>query len=187
MFFTVKLTILSFHCLIKEMFEITRFLKKSTCPPKLSHFLWCPMIFLKQKSCWKVFFQLISFLLLYNIIFRCFSIAIRTYRTLKNSSFEIIHQKRRRVISNADKFRGGLMNYIDTKVVCRHLNILACKGILGQVFIRVYRLKIWTVMLVFWSSFVNCCPSNLSGSTIPPPSLPCVNKYTVQCIHVYSV
>jgi hypothetical protein len=118
---------------------------------------------------------------LYNIIFRCFSIAIRTYRTLKNSSFEIIHQKRRRVISNADNFRDGLMNYKDTTVKCCHLNILACKGILGQVFIRVYRLKIWTVMLVFWSSFVNCCPSNLSGSTIPPPSLPCVNKYTVQC------
>jgi hypothetical protein len=37
------------------------------------------------------------------------------------------------------------MNYIDTKVKCRHLNILACKGILGQVFIRVYRLEIWTL------------------------------------------
>ncbi len=90
--------------------------------------------FFNQKSCLEVFFQLISFLLLYNIILRCFSIVIRTYRTLKNISFEILHQKRMRVISNADKFRGGLMIYIDTKVKCRHLNILACKGILGQVF-----------------------------------------------------
>jgi hypothetical protein len=32
----------------------------------------------------------------------------------------------------------------------------------------------------FRPSFVNCCPSNLlSGSTLPPPPLPCVNKYTV--------
>ncbi len=32
----------------------------------------------------------------------------------------------------------------------------------------------------FCPSFVTCCPSNLlSGSTLPPPSLPCVNKYTV--------
>ncbi len=169
------------------MFEITRFLKKSKCPPELSLFLWCPMIFLKAEVLLRSILPINIFLLLYNIVFRCFYIAIRTYRTLKNSSFEIIHQKRRRVISNADQFIDGLMNYIDTTVKCCHLNILACKGILGQVFIRVYRLKIWTVMLVFWSSFVNCCPSNLSGSTIPPSSLSCVNKYTVQCIHVHSV
>ncbi len=125
--------------------------------------------------------------MLYNTNFRCISIAIRTYCTLKNSSFEIIHQKRRRVISNAEKFRGGLINYIDTKVKCRHLNTLACKGILGQVFIRVYRLEIWTVMLVFWSSFVNCCPSNLSGSIIPPSPFPCVNKFFWSVFHMNTV
>ncbi len=122
---------------------------------------------------------------MYNIIFRWFCIAIRTYRTLKNSSFEIIHQKTRRVISNADKFRGGTMNYIDTKVKCRHLNIMACKGILGQVFIIVYRLEIWTVMLVFRSSFVNCCPSNLSGSSIPRP--PFLVWISIGTVYTYTV
>ncbi len=40
-------------------------------------------------------------------------------------------------------------------------------------FIRVHRLEIQSVMLVFRLSFVNCCPSH------PPSPLPCVNKYTV--------
>ncbi len=50
----------------------------------------------------------------------------------------------------------------------------------------VYRLEIKAVMLVFRPSFVNCCPSNLfSGSTIPPPLLPCVKSILdthIQCI-----
>ncbi len=43
-------------------------------------------------------------------------------------------------------------------------------------FIRVYRLEIQSVMLVFSTPFVNLRPSNnlLTGS---PPPLPCVNKY----------
>jgi hypothetical protein len=50
-----------------------------------------------------------------------------------------------------------------------------CKGTWRQVFIRVY-------------SFVNCCPSPLfSGSTLPPPPLQCVNKYTVYCTYTYTV
>ncbi len=69
----------------------------------------------------------------------------------------------------------GILNYIDTKAKCRHLKKLICKGTLWQVFIRVYRLEIKSVMLVFRPSFVNCCPSNLfSGSTLalyPPPCL----------------
>ncbi len=52
-------------------------------------------------------------------------------------------------------------------------------------FIRVYRLKIQSVMLVFRPSFVNCCPFNLLyGSTLPLHPLPCVSKYTV---YTYSV
>ncbi len=44
---------------------------------------------------------------------------------------------------------------------------LTCKGTLRQVFIRVYRLEIQTVMLYFRPSFVNCCHSNLlTGSTL---------------------
>jgi hypothetical protein len=56
---------------------------------------------------------------------------------------------------------------------------LTCNGTLRQVFIRVYRLDSQTCWY-FRPSFVNCCPSNLlSGSTLPPSPLLCVNKYTV--------
>ncbi len=48
-----------------------------------------------------------------------------------------------------DRFCHGLINYIDTKVKCRHLNKLISKGTLRQMFIRVYRLEIQSVMLVF--------------------------------------
>jgi hypothetical protein len=43
-----------------------------------------------------------------------------------------------------------LINYIDTKAKCRHLNIWTCRETLRQVFIRVvYRLDIQSVMMVF--------------------------------------
>ncbi len=46
-------------------------------------------------------------------------------------------------------------------------------------FNRVYRLKIQSVMLVFSTQLVSCCPDNLlSGS--PPPTFP-ESKYSVQC------
>jgi hypothetical protein len=67
----------------------------------------------------------------------------------------------------------GLINYIDSNAKCRHLYKFTCKGTSRQVFIRVYRLEIQSVMLVFRPSFLNCCPSNLlSGSPPPPPSFP---------------
>jgi hypothetical protein len=62
---------------------------------------------------------------------------------------------------------------------------LTCKGPLRQVLIRVYRLVIQSGILIFRPSFMNCCPSNfLSGSSLPPPPLPCVIKYTarIQCV-----
>jgi hypothetical protein len=63
----------------------------------------------------------------------------------------------------------GLINYIDNKAKCRHLKKLTCKGTLRQVFIRVYRLEIQSIMVVFVTLFVNCChSSHLSGSTSPP-------------------
>ncbi len=55
------------------------------------------------------------------------------------------------------------------------------KGTLRQVFIRVYRLEINSVLLVFRRSFMNYCTSNLlSGSTLPPPPFPVrISKYTL--------
>ncbi len=63
-----------------------------------------------------------------------------------------------------------LINYIETKAKCRHLKKYLT---LRQVFLRVYRLEIQSVMLFFFRpSFVNCCPSNLfSGSTLSPFSV----------------
>ncbi len=43
----------------------------------------------------------------------------------------------------------GLMNYKDTKAKCRHPKKITCRGTLRQVFIRVFRLEIQSVMLVF--------------------------------------
>jgi hypothetical protein len=47
----------------------------------------------------------------------------------------------------ADQRRLGLINYIDTKAICRLLKKLTFKGTLRQVFIIVYRLEIQSVML----------------------------------------
>ncbi len=52
----------------------------------------------------------------------------------------------------------GLINYIDTKAKCLHLKKLTCKGTLRQVFIRVYRLEIQSVMLVFSSQLCELLP-----------------------------
>ncbi len=79
-----------------------------------------------------------------------------------------------------------LINYIDIKSKCHHLKKLTSKETLRQVFIRVYRLEIKLVMLVFRPSFVNCCPSNLlSGSTSPFPSFPVwisILYIRIQCV-----
>jgi hypothetical protein len=42
----------------------------------------------------------------------------------------------------------GLINYIDDKAKCGHLKKITCKETLRQVFIRVYRLEIQSVVLV---------------------------------------
>jgi hypothetical protein len=60
---------------------------------------------------------------------------------------------------------------IDTKAKCSHLKKLTCKETLRQVFIRVYRLEIPPVMLVFSNKLCDCelLPLQLlSGSTLPP-------------------
>ncbi len=74
----------------------------------------------------------------------------------------------------------GLINYIDTKAKCRHLKNLTCKRTLRQVFIRDYRLELYSIMLVFSTHLCELPSPFLSGSTLPPsPPLPCVNRYTV--------
>ncbi len=67
--------------------------------------------------------------------------------------------------------RHGLINYIDTKAKCRHLKNLTGKGTLRQVSIRVYRLEMQSVLLVFSIQLCELLPlySNLhSGSPLSP-------------------
>ncbi len=51
-----------------------------------------------------------------------------------------------------------LITYINTKEKCRHLKKLTCKETLRQVIIRVYRLKMQTVMLVFSTQLCELLP-----------------------------
>jgi hypothetical protein len=85
----------------------------------------------------------------------------------------------------------GLINFIDTKAKCRYQKITST-GTLRQVFIRVYRLEIQSVMLAFsiqLCELLSLSPS-LWFSSSPLPH-PCVNKntihYTMYTFLVYSV
>jgi hypothetical protein len=81
----------------------------------------------------------------------------------------------------------GLINYIDTKAKCRHLKKLTCKGTLRQVFIRVYRLEIQSVMLVFSTHIYELLPISPSlwfKSPTPPP-LPVWISILYKKIQVY--
>jgi hypothetical protein len=53
---------------------------------------------------------------------------------------------------------GQGLNYVDTKAKCRHLKNLTCKWTLRQVFIRVYRLEIQSVILVFSTQLCELLP-----------------------------
>ncbi len=64
-------------------------------------------------------------------------------KMLRNSIYRRLFSKWNRTVTH------GLINYIDTKAKCRHLKKLASKGTLRHVFIRVYRLEIQSVMLIF--------------------------------------
>jgi hypothetical protein len=61
---------------------------------------------------------------------------------------------------------------------------ITCKGTLRQVLIRVYRLEIQSVMLVFstYTTFVNYCPSNLFYGSPPPSPLPYVKVQYIQTV-----
>jgi hypothetical protein len=76
----------------------------------------------------------------------------------------------------------GLIKYIEQSKnkKCRHLKEMTCEGTLRQVFIRVHRLEISSVMLVFSTQLCELMSLDLlSSSTLPPSPLPWVNKYTV--------
>ncbi len=80
-------------------------------------------------------------------------------------------------------FRHELINYIDTKAKCRHLNSWLCGRCLAEFIEWRYSQSCW----YFRPSFVNCCPSNLLSGWTLPPSPPCVNNYsilytTIQCV-----
>ncbi len=72
----------------------------------------------------------------------------------------------------------GLIHYIDTKAKCRHLKKLIWKGTLRQVFIRVFRLEIKSVMLVFSPQLCQLLLLSppLWFNSPPPFTFPCVNK-----------
>jgi hypothetical protein len=67
-----------------------------------------------------------------------------------------------------------LINIIDTRAKCCYINKLTYKGTLRQVFIRVYRLEIQAVMLVFSTQLCELLPLSLLFSvlTLPPSPLP---------------
>ncbi len=56
-----------------------------------------------------------------------------------------------------DGWEHGLINFIDTKPRCHHLKKLTCKWTLRQVFIRVFRLELESVMLVFSTQLCELC------------------------------
>jgi hypothetical protein len=60
------------------------------------------------------------------------------HRLFKNSSSE-----------SEDSFSHGIINFIDAKAKCRHLKKFIRKGTLRQLFIRIYRLEIQLVSLVY--------------------------------------
>ncbi len=100
------------------------------------------------------------------------------------SSFQVVEFEGRgggHASSDQSLFPWGLINYKYTRAKCRHLKKFTCKGTLRQVFIRVYRLEIQSVMLVFstqlWEkvrgTIVHIVPLTFSLVHLPhfPPSL----------------
>jgi hypothetical protein len=56
------------------------------------------------------------------------------------------------------QFNSWIMNYKDPKAKCCHLKKFTCKWTLWQVFIRVYRLEIHSVMLEFSTQLCELLP-----------------------------
>ncbi len=74
---------------------------------------------------------------------------------LKNSKLKEIYKKHDQTLfrpslgTSRFEEKHGLINYIETKVTCRSLKELTCKGTLQHVFVRVYRIEIQSLILVF--------------------------------------
>ncbi len=79
------------------------------------------------------------------------------------------------VLCNLYRAMHGLITCVDIKAKCRYLKKLTCEGTLRQVFNRVYRLDIQSVMLVFSTQLYELLPLKpsfwLTLPTPPPPSL----------------
>jgi hypothetical protein len=86
-----------------------------------------------------------------------------------------------------DPLTHGLINYIDTKAECRHLKKLTCKGTLRQVFIRVYRLEIKSVMLVFSTQLCELLPPLIFSLFQLSPLIPYVISVNNNTVYTYSV
>ncbi len=82
----------------------------------------------------------------------------------------------------------GLINFIDTKAKCRNLKKLTCRGTLRQVFINQSLLTGDTISHVgiFDPALWTVAPLTFSLVQLSsPPSLTCVNKYTVYTYTVW--
>jgi len=97
----------------------------------------------------------------------------------KKAGRKKIRPERQRTKWLRDYNNHGLIHYIDTKAKCRHLKILTCKGTLRQVFIRVYRLEIKSIMLVFLTQLFELWPLSPSLWLI---SVYCVEWTRLQCV-----
>ncbi len=87
------------------------------------------------------------------------------------------------VLCNLYRAKHGLINCVDIKAKYRYLKKLTCEGTLRQVFNRVYRLEIQSVMLAFATQLCELLPLKPSfwfnsPHPSPPPSLYQSTVYT---------
>jgi hypothetical protein len=72
--------------------------------------------------------------------------------------YEQVKFKIKSIFIFPEGFDHELINYIDTIAKCLNRKILTCKSTLRQVFIRVYRLEIQLVRLVFLTQLCELLP-----------------------------
>ncbi len=95
-------------------------------------------------------------------------ISTKYYTTLSNKSPKIVFVNAFLCTISIRAYVHGLTNYIDTKTKCRHLKKLNFKGTQRHIFIRVYRLEIHLVMLVFSTQLCKLQPNSqiLTGDKV---------------------
>jgi hypothetical protein len=85
---------------------------------------------------------------------------------------KIKQENRRSGYSRLEYWDHGLINYVDTKVLCRHKENWPVKVTCGKCFSEFIDWRYSQSCWYFWPSFVTCCPYNLlSSSTLPPSPL----------------